>query len=397
MPWAALFRRRDVDGVDTTEAWVVFLVDSQDGSQGLKEVLGPGQGTARDRLMDRLGLRGEAIGSADAICLIAVDRYGSDDMPNWMAVALRSCELRLRRWIARDLERLIFEYPALMRRHFAPTTERLRDLLAQEKARAAEMEATNQALRRTEQERVWEQRQRMRAERDAVWKELAARIAHKLGNPVAVVSLIEANLRDHIRPDDEEGIDILNDLSNTVKRMKTYIAEFTSHVKATSTLMEAMPLSNVIANLSTSPMMRHGDVQLSEFTSGVTVKVDLQKLLEVFEELFSNARSIAKDEGMVPQIRVHWALKDKPPRESGLHEGRAYLRISIEDNGPGVKDKHKESIFLPYVTTRAEGSGQGLAIVRRIVEDHEGAIIEDGLSGSGACFHIFLPAYGDEK
>jgi signal transduction histidine kinase len=68
------------------------------------------------------------------------------------------------------------------------------------------------------------------------------------------------------------------------------------------------------------------------------------------------------------------------------------LQIGVWDNGPGVPPKIQDSVFEPFVSYgKAEGSGLGLSIAKKIVEDHGGKIHLDGSSGTGTLFKITIP------
>ena len=69
----------------------------------------------------------------------------------------------------------------------------------------------------------------------------------------------------------------------------------------------------------------------------------------------------------------------------------AYARVRIADNGKGVPRSLKDSIFSPFFSTRANGSGFGLSMIRSVVEGHGGAIREVGREKRGATFEMFLP------
>ena len=70
----------------------------------------------------------------------------------------------------------------------------------------------------------------------------------------------------------------------------------------------------------------------------------------------------------------------------------AYLQIGVWDNGPGIPPEIQDSVFQPFVSYgKAEGSGLGLPIVKKIVEDHGGEIYVDGRSGTGTLFKFTIP------
>ena len=68
------------------------------------------------------------------------------------------------------------------------------------------------------------------------------------------------------------------------------------------------------------------------------------------------------------------------------------LRLTVKDNGPGIEDEEIGRVFEPFHSTRAEGTGLGLALVHRVVDAHGGTVELEGRPGRGAAFTIRLPA-----
>jgi signal transduction histidine kinase len=79
------------------------------------------------------------------------------------------------------------------------------------------------------------------------------------------------------------------------------------------------------------------------------------------------------------------------PLPDAVDSGNQYALIHFADNGAGVPLENKTRIFDAFFTTRDHGTGLGLALVRRIIEGHEGVIRECGVPGLGADFEIYLP------
>jgi nitrogen fixation/metabolism regulation signal transduction histidine kinase len=75
-------------------------------------------------------------------------------------------------------------------------------------------------------------------------------------------------------------------------------------------------------------------------------------------------------------------------------EGAAeYVKLTIADNGPGFHDNMMAKMFEPYATTKTKGTGLGLPIVKKIIEELQGYIKVENLPGGGACVCVSLPVY----
>jgi signal transduction histidine kinase len=115
---------------------------------------------------------------------------------------------------------------------------------------------------------------------------------------------------------------------------------------------------------------------------------DPARLSECFEELTSNAmRWLDK-----PEKRIEIAVvADPTPLPPEVDSKRRFLLVHFKDNGTGVRPEKKSRIFDAFYTTHDQGTGLGLALVRRIIEGHGGAILENGSFNSGADFEIYIP------
>ncbi len=73
------------------------------------------------------------------------------------------------------------------------------------------------------------------------------------------------------------------------------------------------------------------------------------------------------------------------------HAGREQLRIDVMDQGPGIPAELLHRVFEPFFTTKAQGTGLGLAVVKRILEEHRGEIAVESAPGRGTLFTFWLP------
>ncbi|MBT1705963.1 sensor histidine kinase [Chryseosolibacter indicus] len=118
---------------------------------------------------------------------------------------------------------------------------------------------------------------------------------------------------------------------------------------------------------------------------------------QLFYNLINNSLKFSK-----PGYPVHITIRSAPCteqtliRSKHLDESKQYIRVDVADNGIGFDQKYAQQIFELFKRLHAknefEGTGIGLALCKKIVENHNGAIWADGQSGKGSTFSILLPA-----
>lgn len=122
-----------------------------------------------------------------------------------------------------------------------------------------------------------------------------------------------------------------------------------------------------------------GDIALAgEFGQ---VEGDDVLLRQAFSNLLRNAIEACQGVGVAPSILV----------EGAADPHQRMTRVSVHDNGPGVATEARERIFTPFVTTKASGTGLGLALVQKIVVTHNGRVSVGPSPRGGACFQVTLP------
>jgi PAS domain S-box-containing protein len=214
--------------------------------------------------------------------------------------------------------------------------------------------------------------------------ESAAVLAHEIKSPITAVNLALRAVADKLG---EEHKVVLEDL---VARMK--------HVEQLmrSTLSFARPLQmkrvecdvgelfeRTLLRLRASIVKTGSDVRASLPSERVRLLADASLLEEVVSNLVANA---IEAKGIGARVVL-----------SAEHTGKGLAQLAVEDAGPGIPEARREEVFKPFVTTKAGGTGIGLAISRKIVEEHGGTIhIEDGSLG-GARFVIRLKSMARER
>ncbi len=216
----------------------------------------------------------------------------------------------------------------------------------------------------------------LRAERLATVGRLAAQITHEIRNPLSAmglsVELLEEELA-HLTPEDEAR-QLLSTVRHEVDRLSALSERYLALARRPvpeRTRVELAPLVAGVAQLVRPELSRAG-VELEIGVPGeLVVEVDGAQLRQALMNLVRNAREALVSGGHV------WVC--------GAREG-AQVTLSIEDDGPGVPPELRERLFLPFVTSKKDGTGLGLSTTRELVEANGGAIRCEDRSGGGARF-----------
>jgi PAS domain S-box-containing protein len=209
--------------------------------------------------------------------------------------------------------------------------------------------------------------------------QLATGIAHEIRNPLAIIKMIEQTMKSELK-DNEDAIIELNVIDEEVERAN----------KVIKSLMEfGKPSKNEKKNSSLNEIMEDVLIILNKYVSQHKVKVnfykgetpygefDKEQLKQAFVNLIFNAVDAMPQGG---EINIS--------TEDLSHN---WIKVVFQDTGIGIEENNLSNIFNPFFTTKEEGTGLGLPIVHRIVEDHEGIIKVTSSVGEGTKFEILFP------
>lgn len=223
------------------------------------------------------------------------------------------------------------------------------------------------------------------AQREAAWAEVARRLAHEIKNPLTPIQLAAERLQLKLQPKlSTEDAALLTRATDTigaqVQALKHLVDAFGDYAQPKPPRFAPVRLNDLLQSVTEL----YGSAELPvQFVLDVADDVpeliaDVGQLRQVLINLITNARE-AHPTGQ-PCIRIRAVMR-----------AQAGVRLSIEDDGPGVDPDLRDRIFEPYVTSKPGGTGLGLAIVRRIVEDHGGRVEIDHALGGGTVVIIDLP------
>ncbi len=256
--------------------------------------------------------------------------------------------------------------------------------LARARARAREDAAT---IRRQEAALAESRRVAFENEKLAAVGRLAAGIAHEVRNPLGVIRASAALVQDHFREGDDPHR-ACRFILEEIDRLDALIASLLAFARPT-------PLRTrrtAVSDLATRAEQLAEDVLRRRGVSFVRPASDVEAEIEVDPELVSQALLdlvTNAAEALASGGRIELRARSEPDA----------IVLAVADDGPGVAAEDRERIFEPFYTTKASGTGLGLAMVERIARAHGGAIrlvpgAGAGPRGSGACFEVVLPHEG---
>jgi signal transduction histidine kinase len=159
------------------------------------------------------------------------------------------------------------------------------------------------------------------------------------------------------------------------------VGSFLSIGKSSRVMKSRFMLSGLIERIRTLVKQQLMVKQLNLELSGAAdleLFADEEQMQLVFLNLILNAIAAAPVQGKIEIL-------------AGKIRDTGEAVVSVTDNGPGIKPEHADKIFEPYFTEKPDGIGLGLAVVKRIVEEHDGYISAGNHEGGGASFDVVLP------
>ena len=243
----------------------------------------------------------------------------------------------------------------------------------------------------TELRRMEEQVRRM--DRLAVVGELAAGIAHEIKNPLASLSGSIQVLRDelHLEPVHRRLMEIV---LREAERLNALVYEFLLFSKPGRAAEGSVDVNQVINDtlvvLQNSPEMAKTIQIRKVLTSDLRIRIDPQQLQQVIWNLMLNAVQEMKGGGTLAIATAVHSGTD------GSEGEKRFGRISISDTGPGIPPEDQDKIFDPFFTSKETGTGLGLTIVHRIVENYQGKIFLRSDRQDGTTFVLDFPLSEEE-
>ena len=223
----------------------------------------------------------------------------------------------------------------------------------------------------------------------AAMGQMASMIAHDLRNPLSSIKMTLQILSKNTAEAFPAGISEISELSlDQVRYMEAILADLLQYSRPDAIQPDWLCVNDVLdrATNTLQKVIRDNSVNITkEYQKNLPrIYADPNKLCQVFSNLISNAIQAATDINKKPVIIVKTGVV--------FTNSTSKIEVDIIDNGPGVDSSQEEKLFDPFYTTRAKGTGLGLPIVKRIIDQHNGSIrLFKVENGNGTCSHVVLP------
>jgi signal transduction histidine kinase len=220
-----------------------------------------------------------------------------------------------------------------------------------------------------------------KAERERAWREMAKQVAHEIRNPITPMKLSIQHLQQLFKDKALLREDILQSVMKSmmdqIDALSRIATEFSNFAKMPEARYERFDLKNVVS-AAVVLFSQFEDIRfyVEMPDNPMFLVADRDQMQRVFVNIFRNAVQAMASGGAIDIV---------------LTELSKSYAVRIHDTGPGIAPELIQKIFEPNFSTKTEGMGIGLAIVRKIIEDYGGAISCISVLGEGTTFEINLP------
>lgn len=227
----------------------------------------------------------------------------------------------------------------------------------------------------------------IRTERLALLGKLAAGIAHEVRNPLDAIKGAAQVIQAHTSST-EHTRKFTRIIQDEVAGLNRFVTQFLDLARPAPLERGPVAVSDVVREVVAllEPMLgEHGvKVEVDLTDNGASMYAESTQIKQVVLNLCLNAIQAMPDGGTL-------TVRSRP---SSL-EGRSGVELRVDDTGPGVSDEIRHQIFEPFVTTKSDGTGLGLAVSRGVIERHHGHIWLTTELGRGTSFYVWLPGTTD--
>lgn len=226
----------------------------------------------------------------------------------------------------------------------------------------------------------------VKTERLAAIGQMASIISHEIRNPLAVISNATRLIKTIEPPSNPKLIKQFSIIEAEILQANSIISEVLGFARSRDMILSIIDLNSYLHEIALS-FPAPCDIHIKEELDleSARLKVDTEEIKQALRNLLTNACEAMQGKGTVTL---------------GSMVGRRAVCIYVADEGQGISKELRERIFSPFFTTKARGTGLGLAVVRKAVNRHKGKLFIRSEEGKGSVFAIYLRIYrktGDTK
>jgi len=242
---------------------------------------------------------------------------------------------------------------------------------------APDFEVLRQALRELAGALATARERELEAERLRAFREVARRVAHEIKNPLTSMRIAVDQMQRRDEMTESRNATAIQVMSAETDRLERLAKEFAEFGRLPEGPQSEVDLVELLEELGRTSVSNGVQVRLTTHDGRRTVFGHYEPLRRAFANLYRNAAEAMQGRGAI----------DVTVTDDG--DG---LSVTIADHGPGIPAELRQRVFEPYFTTKDDGTGLGLALVRVTLEAHRGTIAVSETLGGGATFTIVFPS-----
>jgi two-component system sensor histidine kinase PilS (NtrC family) len=228
------------------------------------------------------------------------------------------------------------------------------------------------------------ERQMRRSEKLAAIGELSAAIAHEIRNPLTAISGCVEMLSESPNAGDSDKR-LMGIVLRETDQLNQWISDFLNYSRPSPLQMQVFDFDQVVADVvevfrQDENVIQKGVTLSLQRIGPLHVLGDSARMKQVLYNLLANAEQ-----------SMDWAGEITILLSAIMATSRPQVELSVTDQGSGIEGENLERIFQPFFTTKDRGTGLGLAVIHRVIEDHDGHIQVDSELNKGTTFTVSLP------
>ncbi|MBI5743113.1 MAG: HAMP domain-containing protein [Elusimicrobia bacterium] len=248
-----------------------------------------------------------------------------------------------------------------------------------------ELERLNRSLENRVEARTRElksaQDELIKKERLAAIGQMSSVVGHEIRNPLAVInnSIYFIKTKTNAQPNPEPKVlKHISIIESEIRQANGIIDEILGYARTRELNPKVMHINAYLEDLTMSfPVPAHVEMIKNFAPENPAVSIDPDEMAQAVRNLIKNGIEVMPEHGKL-YVR------------SEVAEGNM-VRIDVEDTGCGMPKETAEKIFAPFFTTKARGTGLGLAVVKKVADRHKGRVEVTSVVGKGTCFKLFIP------